>query len=176
MARDFLPVLLGSDINVYGMARSFHEAYGITSVAVGKGILPACMNSKIVEVKAVEPRLEEDDIFVDTLLKFAKNYPDEKLLLVPCGDNYIKMLVRNQDKLKGTYIFECISEELLMRLSIKESFYEVCTEHGFSFPKTTTCSFENHKNLELPFDLNGGGRVHSRWRSSDRCSARDRSA
>lgn len=153
MARDFLPVLLGSDINVYGMARSFHEAYGINSVAVGKGILPVCTNSGIVQVKVVEPRLEEDEIFVDTLLKFAKNYPGERLLLVPCGDNYIKMLVRNQDKLRGTYEFECISEELLMRLSIKESFYQVCTEHGFAFPKTMTCSYEDHKNLELPFDF-----------------------
>lgn len=153
MTRDFLPVLLGSDINVYGMARSFHEAYGICSVAIGKGILPVCRNSRIVEVKVVEPRLEEDEVFVDTLLKFAKNYPGEKLLLVPCGDNYIKMLVRNQDKLRGTYIFECISEELLMKLSIKESFYNVCTEHGFSFPKTTTCSYENYKGIELPFDF-----------------------
>lgn len=151
--RDFLPVLLGSDINVYGMARSFHEEYGITSVAVGKGILPVCMNSKIVTVKVVEPRLEEDEIFVKTLLDFAKNYSGETLLLVPCGDNYIKMLVRNQDKLRGIYKFECISEELLMRLSIKESFYEVCTEHGFSFPKTTTCSFENYKDITLPFDF-----------------------
>ena len=65
--QDFLPVLLGSDINVYGMARSFHEAYGIRSVAVGKGILPACMNSHIVEVQTVEPRLEEDEVFVNPL-------------------------------------------------------------------------------------------------------------
>lgn len=150
---DFLPVLLGSDINVYGMARSFHEAYGICSVAVGKGILPACANSKIVKVEKVEPRLEEDDVFVSTLMEFAKNYPGQRLLLVPCGDNYIKMLVRNQEKLRGTYEFECISEELLMRLSIKESFYEVCTEHGFAFPKTTTCSYENYKDTELPFDF-----------------------
>ena len=63
------------------------------------------------------------------------------------------MLVRNQTKLRGIYEFECISEELLMRLSIKESFYQVCEEHGFSFPKTTTCTYENHKNLELPFDF-----------------------
>ncbi|MDO4460070.1 MAG: ATP-grasp domain-containing protein [Clostridia bacterium] len=153
MANDFLPVLLGSDINVYGMARSFHEAYGIKSVAVGKGILPATANSEIVKVEKVEPRLEEDEVFVSTLLEFAKRYKGQRLLLVPCGDNYIKMLVRNQDKLRGTYEFECISEELLMKLSIKESFYQVCTEHGFSFPKTTTCSYENYKTVELPFDF-----------------------
>ena len=126
--QDFLPVLLGSDINVYGMARSFHEAYGIRSVAVGKGILPACMNSHIVEVQTVEPRLEEDEVFVSTLKKFAEHYSGMRLLLVPCGDNYIKMLVRNQEKLRGIYEFECIDEALLMRLSIKESFYQVCED------------------------------------------------
>ena len=151
----FQPVLLGSDINVYGMARSFHEEYGVASVAIGKGILGPCTASKIVSVEVVEPNLEDDTTFVRTLLDFAKRYEGsgKKLLLVPCGDNYIKLLVRNQDKLRGVYEFECIDEDLLMRLSIKESFYEVCTEHGFSFPKTMTCTAENHKNLELPFDF-----------------------
>ncbi|MBQ2667045.1 MAG: ATP-grasp domain-containing protein [Clostridia bacterium] len=153
MKQDFLPVLLGSDINVYGMARSFHEAYGYKSVAVGKGILPVIRNSKIVEVQKVEPRLEEDEVFVSTLKEFAKKYEGIRKLLVPCGDNYIKMLVRNQDTLRGIYEFECIKEDLLMRLSIKESFYQVCAEHGFSFPKTTTCSYENYKTVELPFDF-----------------------
>ncbi|MBQ1984968.1 MAG: ATP-grasp domain-containing protein, partial [Clostridia bacterium] len=153
MKQDFLPVLLGSDINVYGMARSFHEAYGYKSVAVGKGMLPATMNSHIVEIQKVEPRLEEDEVFVSTLREFAKRYEGIRRLLVPCGDNYIKMLVRNQDKLRDIYEFECISEELLMRLSIKESFYQVCEEHGFSFPKTTTCSYENYKEITLPFDF-----------------------
>ena len=152
---DFQPVLLGSDINVYGMARSFHQEYGVKSVAIGKGILGPCTASKIVTVEVVEPNLEDDQVFVKTLLDFAKRYEGsgKKLLLVPCGDNYIKLLVRNQEKLRGTYVFECISEELLMRLSIKESFYQVCTEHGFAFPKTTTCSYENYKNVELPFDF-----------------------
>ncbi len=152
--QDFIPVLLGSDVNVYGMARSFHEAYGIPSVAIGKGHLGATSNSRIVSVKVVEPNLEDDAVFCDTLIKFASRYPkDQTLLLVPCGDNYIKLLVRNQEKLRPYYRFECISEELLMRLSIKESFYKVCTEHGFAFPKTTTCTFDNYKTVELPFDF-----------------------
>ena len=152
---DFQPVLLGSDINVYGMARSFHQEYGVKSVAIGKGVLGPCLASKIVTVEVVEPNLEDDQVFVKTLLDFAKRYEGsgKKLLLVPCGDNYIKLLVRNQDKLRGTYEFECIDEELLMKLSIKESFYEVCTQHGFAFPKTTTCSYETYKQVELPFDF-----------------------
>lgn len=150
---DFLPVLLGSDINVYGMARSFHEEYGVCSIAIGKGILGVCANSKIVHVEVVEPKLEDDEVFVRTLTEFAAKHNDRTLLLVPCGDNYIKLLVRNQEKLRSLYRFECISEELLMRLSIKESFYEVCEEHGFSFPRTTTCTAENYQSFELPFDF-----------------------
>lgn len=149
---DFLPVLLGSDINVYGMARSFHEEYGLNSIAIGKGILGVCQNSKIVHVEVVEPNIEDDDVFVSTLTAFAKVHPEKKLL-VPCGDNYIKLLVRNQNKLRDLYEFECIDENLLMKLSIKESFYKVCEEHGFSFPKTDTCTAENYKGKELDFEF-----------------------
>ncbi len=98
---DFLPVLLGSDQNAYGMARSFHEAYGITSVAIGKGQLPATDNSRIVKVAVEEPRLEEDEVFVKTLLDYAASVASagKNLLLVSCGDNYTKLLARTQDKL-----------------------------------------------------------------------------
>ena len=34
--QEFIPVLLGSDRNVYGMAVAFHEEYKIKSIAVGK--------------------------------------------------------------------------------------------------------------------------------------------
>ncbi|MDD6033857.1 MAG: ATP-grasp domain-containing protein [Oscillospiraceae bacterium] len=149
----FLPVLLGSDMNVYGMARSFHEAYDIQSVAIAKKKLGATMDSKIVKVLVEEPNLEDDEVFVKTLVDFAGRYPDKTLLLVPCGDNYIKLLVRNQEALRPYYKFECISEELLMKLSIKESFYQVCTEHGFAFPKTTTISADSYKGFVPPFDF-----------------------
>ena len=157
MSAPFIPVLLGSDVNVYGMARSFHEAYGqygVTCFAIAKKALGATSNSKIVKVAVTEPDLENDEVFVKTLVKFAEKHNNGKqLLLVPCGDNYIKLLVRNQDKLKDYYVFNCIDEPLLMQLSIKESFYKVCTEHGFLFPQTTTCTAENYKDITLPFDF-----------------------
>lgn len=152
--RPFVPVLLGSDVNVYGMARSFHEAYGLTSVAIGKGRLGATSNSRIVTVEVVEPRLEEDEVFCKTLIDFAGRYPkDLPLLLVPCGDNYVKLLARNQDALRDYYRFVTIDEPLLMQLGTKETFYALCEQHGFAFPKTTTVTVNNYENFELPFDL-----------------------
>ena len=156
MTAPFIPVLLGSDVNVYGMARSFHEAYGqfgVTSYAIAKKALGATSHSKIVKVAVVEPDLEEDEVFVKTLVRFAEEHQNGKKLLVPCGDNYIKLLVRNQDALRDYYTFSCIDEPLLMQLSIKENFYKVCTDHGFLFPQTTTCSAENYKDIVLPFDF-----------------------
>ncbi len=150
----FVPVLLGSDVNVYGMARSFHEAYGLHSVAIGKGRLGATSNSRIVTVEVVEPRLEEDEVFCKTLLDFAGRYPkDLPLLLVPCGDNYVKLLARNQDALRDHYRFVTIDEPLLMQLGTKETFYTLCEQHGFAFPKTTTVTVNNYQNFELPFDF-----------------------
>ena len=32
----FQPLLFGGDINVYSVARAFHEAYGVKSIAYGK--------------------------------------------------------------------------------------------------------------------------------------------
>ena len=152
MKKDFIPVLLGSDINVYGMASSFYKQYNKKSIAIGKGILPVCKNSKIVHVEVVEPRLEEDDVFVETLLKFKENYPNDTLLLVPCGDNYIKMLVRNQDKLKKDYVFNCIKNDLLESLNTKERFYEMCEKYDLPYPKTFICTKDNYENLEAPFE------------------------
>ena len=44
----FQPLLFGGDINVYSVARAFHEAYGVKSVAYGKYPSFPCHGSAIL--------------------------------------------------------------------------------------------------------------------------------
>ena len=82
---DFLPVLLGSDANVYGMARSFYQQYGVRSVAICKGALVATSNTNLVKIAVLEPDLENDETFVKTLTDYAKAHADKPLVLVAAG-------------------------------------------------------------------------------------------
>ena len=121
---NLLPVLLGSDANVYGMARSFYMEYGVTSLAIGKGALAATANSRLVKIAVVEPRLEEDEVFVTVLQRFAADHPNTTRVLVSCGDNYTGLMARNRAALKDLYHFACPTPELWEQLDMKENFYK----------------------------------------------------
>lgn len=148
---DFAPVLLGGDANAYGMARSFFEEYGVVSAAIGKGAFHICQHSKIVRFEVCEPRLEEDEVFVDTLLRYARDHRGVPLVLVPCGDNYTKMLVRNQEKLRDSYRFTIMSPDQYDLVSTKERFYDTCAKHGLQFPETCEVTAATAKGFEPPF-------------------------
>ena len=47
----FQPLLFGGDINVYSVARAFHEAYGVKSVAFGKFHTFPCAFSSIIDYR-----------------------------------------------------------------------------------------------------------------------------
>ena len=149
--KDLLPVLLGSDANVYGMARSFYMEYGVTSLAIGKGALAATANSKLVKMAVVEPNLEDDAVFARTLTDFAKAHAGKTLVLVSCGDNYTGLMARNRAALEPFYKFACPTPELVAELDTKEFFYKACERHGLSYPRTFGCTNENYKTVELPF-------------------------
>ena len=144
-------MLLGSDANVYGMARSFYMEYGVTSLAIGKGALAATANSKLVKMAVVEPNLEDDAVFVRTLTDFAKAHTGKTLVLVSCGDNYTGLMARARAALEPYYKFACPTPELVAELDTKEFFYQACERHGLSYPRTFGCTNENYKTVELPF-------------------------
>lgn len=145
---DFIPVLLGSDVNVYGMARAFHEEYGICSTAISKTILTPTYDSKIINF-VTEPKLENPDIFFKTLVDFAKKTPNIKRVLVPCSDGYVKLVVKLQVELSDYYEFNCLSDELLNALTLKDSFYGMCDKYGFDYPKTQVVSPTDYKTAKI---------------------------
>ena len=155
----FIPILLGSDMNVYGMAKAFHEAYGIKSVAYADHLLAPTKFSHIV---TVHPKMgfDEDPVFTETLLALAKstyNNPDMHYLLIPCGDGYAELLAKNKEKLAPYYTFIANNYDLFERLVNKVSFYEVCEEYQLPYPATVIIRKESlvaGKFIgELPFEF-----------------------
>jgi len=51
MRSDFIPVLLGADINAYSMARAFYEAYGVKSVVYGIYPASVCAGSRFIDYR-----------------------------------------------------------------------------------------------------------------------------
>ena len=64
----FLPIILGTDANAYGLARSFNDMYNIKSLAIGSGALRETKNGKIIDVITV-PNFRNPDVFLKTLME-----------------------------------------------------------------------------------------------------------
>ena len=153
--QQFTPILLGSDINVYGMARSFHEAYGIKVQAWGASTLAPTRYSKIVDIE-VHPGFTEDPEFIKVMrekIKEYKKYP-EPVILISCGDGYSELLAKHKQELEEAFIVPYIDYALLEKLISKEGFYEVCEEYGLPYPKTkiiTMSAYKDGSYADVPF-------------------------
>ena len=155
MATTFLPVLLGSDLNVYGMARSFHEAYAVRSLALASFPLSPTRHSRIVDLEVIDG-FGRAETFVETLLDRARGLAGrfERLVLVPCGDRYAELVSRFQRELATHYVVAAPDIELVRRVANKASFYELLAEHGIDHPRTlviTAADAAERAAVESPF-------------------------
>ncbi len=151
MEQPFLPILLGSDMNAYGMARAFYEAYGIKPLVLGRSHLTATQDSNILHFKEIAD-LNQQETFVPAMEKIAKQYSDKKLLLLACGDDYAKLIIKNKPALQQYFTVPYIDESLMDRILLKENFYKMCEQYDFKYPGTTTVTAENYENFTPPFE------------------------
>lgn len=149
---DFIPIILGTDINAYGTARSFHEAYGVHSIALGKEPLSFTQDSKIVTVQTFED-FDTDEIFPLKMIELGKELKKEgkPLLLISCSDGYTTLITKYSDLLEEYYEFNYVSLELKDKLENKKDFYEICEKYGLDYPATYVITKENRREIELPF-------------------------
>lgn len=122
----FIPVIIGTDINAYNMAISFHEAYGIKPILIGKQQMAFTTMSSIIEKVEIHPTLSDPEEFVPILKQVATNLQPlhKKLLLVGTNDAYVRLIIENTAVLKKDYVFNYINESLMNKLQTKSNFYK----------------------------------------------------
>ncbi|WP_296011894.1 carboxylate--amine ligase [uncultured Adlercreutzia sp.] len=150
---EFLPVILGGDIGAYSLARAFHEEYGVVSLVVSQRSSHLCGDSTIL-VNQVVPGIEDRETLRATLLDIAETHGHRPLLLLACGDWYVRMIVEMRGDLEGAYLIPYIDEGLLNKLVLKDSFYALCAEVGVPVPHTVVYrTADDPSALALPFDF-----------------------
>ncbi|MCI8422712.1 MAG: ATP-grasp domain-containing protein [Lawsonibacter sp.] len=149
-AVSFQPLLFGGDINVYSVARAFHQEYGVRSVAYGKYPSFPCHGSAILDYR-VCPDNETDEAFLRNTRAAAQEFSDKTVLLLGCGDSYVQLAARYRDQLPGNVIAPYIDEDLLNTLINKEKFYQLCDRHGIDHPATVIYDRSMGRDFTLPW-------------------------
>lgn len=147
----FVPLLFGNDINVYSVARAFHEAYGLTATVFGKYANGLCPGSSIIDYHACETT-DEAATMLSEISEFAGAHPDKTVIAMGCGDSYVRQLSGLLGELPDNVLAPYIAPDLMDRLVLKERFYELADEHGIDHPRTFVYRAEMGHDFELPFD------------------------
>lgn len=150
MRTDFLPLIFAGDINVYSVARAFHEEYGIIPDAYGKYPAWPCTGSRILNYTP-NPGADVYDVFLELVKKFAGSHADKKIILIGCGDNYVQLISRSIPELPENVIAPYVGIDELNRYINKEKFYEMCEEAGIDYPETFVHRKEMGADFSLPF-------------------------
>ena len=147
---NFQPLLFGGDINVYSVARAFHEAYGVRSIAYGKYPsfpLPRQRHHRLPGV----PGQRERRRLPPQRQGGAEEFPDKTILLLGCGDSYVQLAAHCKDQLPANVVAPYIDGALLDTLINKEKFYQLCDRYGVDHPATFIYDKSMGHDFSLPF-------------------------
>jgi D-aspartate ligase len=148
---DFTPVIFGSDINTYSMARAFHEAYRVKSTVVGKHRGGPSYASRIVDFIARES-IESDPTFLEVVDGLATTHAPKKLILIGCGDSYVELISKYRDEFRENVIAPVVSHPQLLDLIRKDRFYASCRDNGIPYPATFIYERQLGNRYSLGFD------------------------
>jgi len=147
----FIPLLFAGDINVYSVARAFHEMYGIKPYVFGKYGVGPCADSAIMHYTANQT-IDHQDTFLATVRRFALEHGDQTVLVLGCGDSYVQLISENKGEFPDNVVAPYIDIDMMNDLIHKEKFYAMCEKMGVDYPDTFVYRREMGEVKELPFD------------------------
>lgn len=142
---DFVPVILGTGLGAYAMARALHEDYGVRSLAIGRAALRETRDSAIVDVR-VYPDFKAPDFIVDTILALRHEFEGRKILLIPAIELYTNVVMDNRACFGEQFLIPLPEKAAFDRLMSKTDFYETCEEIGIPHPSTVILTPEQAKD------------------------------
>lgn len=148
---EFCPVILGGDITAYSLARSFHEEYQLKPIVLNMSKGGPIKGSKICE-DIYYPQLETKETLLSALTEVSEKYSDKKLILMGCGDWYVRMIIENKEYLKKYYVIPYIDEELMNRVVLKDNFYNILSELDIPHPDTFVYDCKEKTPLTYTYD------------------------
>ena len=151
MKKSFIPLLFAGDINVYSVARAFHEEYRVKPFVYGKYMSGPCMDTGIMNYTANE-NADRQDTFLELVTDFANRHRDVDVLLIGCGDSYVQLIAENKNNFPDNVVAPYIDASLMNDLINKEKFYERCKKIGVDYPDTFVHRKERGYSFTLPFD------------------------
>ncbi len=132
---DILPVLLGGDIGIYALGRSFYEAYGVKSVCIAPAPIAAIVDSSLFSVSHVADG-DDDGLIVEAVSKVASDNPGRTVILMSNTDRQIFQLARIAVDLPGGIIMPIPPAALIEQVSNKVEFAKLCGRYGAPTPQT----------------------------------------
>lgn len=147
--KEFVPFILGGDINTYSVARAFYEEYQIKSYVFGKYPTGPSYGSRITEYTPVKD-IETDAGFIRTINEFSKRFKNKKIIIFGCSDGYIALASKYKGKLPSNCIVPYIDYDLMSRLQKKDIFYDLCEKNKVDYPDTIVYT----KDMGMDFEMN----------------------
>lgn len=129
-----LPILLGGDLNCYGMALAFHGIGAPKSFALGKYRLGVTSFSRFVH-PVIDKRMGSDAGRRAVITEVSGRFPEARPILIGCTDEYASFLSREREALGERFAVPSPPPALL-RYGDKAIFMEECVKRGLPMPKT----------------------------------------
>lgn len=149
----FNVILLGSDDNVYGFARTLYEEYKIKPYALTHHILNVTQCSKIINF-VVNNNVHDEKMFPNILNNLVNELKEkyEKIIVIPCSDYYMELCVKYSKKIKNIEN-KFIDYKRFMEFNNKEKFYKLCDKYGIVYPKSYIINKKDYNKLLDNMDL-----------------------
>ncbi|WP_394263998.1 ATP-grasp domain-containing protein [Trueperella sp.] len=137
-----LPVVFGSDVADYSIARLLHETFGIKTLVIAQFMRGPVDNSKIVDVRLV-PRetFYDPKLLLPLFHEIADEFPDLTPVLLGNEDNVLNIAMAHRDELEPRWFLPLSDRSVLDLANNKDAMASLLSDLGYASP--------THVNIEL---------------------------